>query len=150
MSKRPLQWLAALSLLGLMAGACSNGSTSTPKNRKPVVDTGLFPASQLNQAQNEGKPKYGGTVTFGMESAVLNYSPNNKVIQPSDLAVETSVFDSLMTTDDKDEPVLDNKDHKYNQLAETMKPSKDLKTWTLKLRSGIKFSNGDPSPPRRS
>ena len=102
MSKRPLQWLAALSLLGLMAGACSNGSTSTPKNRTGGPrDTGLYPASQLNKAQNEGTPTYGGTVTFGMESAVLNYSPNNKVIQPSDLALEVSVFDSLITSNDE-------------------------------------------------
>ena len=109
-----------------------------------VKDTSLYPASVLNKAQNEGTPKYGGTVTFGMESGVLNYSPNNKVIQPSDLAVEVSVFDSLITFDDKSQPVLDNSAHKYNQLADSLKPSKDLKTWTLKLRPGIKFSNGDP------
>lgn len=147
MSKRPLQWLAALCLLGLMAGACSsNGSTSSNNGGKKrvVKDTALYPASVLNKAQNEGTPKYGGTVTFGMESGVLNYSPNNKVIQPSDLAVEVSVFDSLITYDDKSQPVLDNSAHKYNQLADSLKPSKDLKTWTLKLRPGIKFSNGDP------
>lgn len=144
MSKRPLQWLAALSLLGVMAGACSNGGTSTSKKKKPLTDTGLFPAAKLNLAQNEGKPKYGGTVKFGMEAGVLNYAPNNKVIQPSDLAVVTSVFDSLITTDDKDAVVLDNKDHKYNQLADSIAPSKDLKTWTLKLRAGVKFSNGEP------
>jgi ABC-type transport system substrate-binding protein len=146
-SKRPLQWLAALCLLGLMAGACSsNGSTSSNngKKKRVVKDTSLYPASVLNKAQNEGTPKYGGTVTFGMESGVLNYSPNNKVIQPSDLAVEVSVFDSLITYDDKSQPVLDNSAHKYNQLADSLTSSKDLKTWTLKLRPGIKFSNGDP------
>ena len=144
MSKRPLQWLAALSLLGLLAGACSNGSTSTAKKHRSVQDTGLYPADVLNKPQHVGTPRRGGTVTFGLEAAVLNYSPNNKVIQPSDLQVESSVFDSLITSDDHDLSVLDNTDHKYNQLADSLKPSKDLKTWTLKLRPGIKFSNGDP------
>ena len=144
MSTRPLQWLAALSLLGFMAGACSNGSTGTTRARKAVKDTGLYPADVLNEPQHVGTPRRGGTVTFGMESAVLNYSPNNKVIQPSDLQVETSVFDSLITSDDKGLSVLDNTDHRHNQLADSLEPSKDLKTWTLKLRPGIRFSNGDP------
>ncbi len=148
-SKRPLHWMAGLALLGVLAGACSNGSTSKT-NTKPAPNdgtTGLFPSSQLNKPQHTGTPKRGGTMKFGMESTVLNYSPNNSVIQPSDLELVTSVFDSLITYDSNNEPVLDNTDHKYNQLADTLTADKvdgkvSGKSWTLKLRPGIKFSNG--------
>ena len=134
-SKRPLQWIAILMMFGLVAGACSNGSTGkSAAVKKGDAAGGLYPISALNKAQHTGTPKEGGTVKFGMESAVLNVSPNQSVIQPSDLAVATSVFDALTTFDTKGEPV--------GQLAKSVVGSNNFKTWTVTLKSNLKFSNG--------
>ncbi len=158
-SKKPLKWIAALCVLTLLVGACSNdnssgpakeGSQGTGNGTGEAADAGLFPKDIVNQPVHEGTPRQGGTLTFGLESTVLDTSPNANVIQPADVQMAYAVFDPLVTYGDaKDDefagnPVTDNADHRYNQLADKLVPSDDLKTWTLTLRSGIEFSNGKP------
>ncbi len=128
--------LSIVLMLGLITGACSNGSGS--KSRSPVkertTDESLFSPEEINAPQHVGTPVRGGSIKFGLEGAVLNYSPNQNVIQPPDLQVVTSVFDALVSFDENNEPV--------GHLAESVTGSKDFKTWTVKLRKGVKFSNG--------
>lgn len=155
MSRRLVRFIAVLSILGLLAGACSNdnGSTKTNNgkgNSNGSTNTpgtgGLFPQELVNKAVHDGTPKRGGTLTFGVESDFLAFSPNQNVIQPSDVQMASAAFDSLITYGDEGKfkgiPVTDNTDHHYNQLADKLVPSKDLKTWTLTLRKGLKFANG--------
>ncbi len=123
-------------LVGLVAGACSNDSnkkTTTTKPGDTEAPTGLYPASELNQAQHEGTPKRGGTAKFGLESAVLNISPNQSIIQPADLQLTVAVFDALVRYDDENKPT--------GEIAKSFSHSDDNKTWTVKLRDDVKFSN---------
>lgn len=148
MPSRPVKILAVLMLVGLLAGACSNDSgekASSKKGGDKSTDSGLlYPEDKLNLPQHEGTPKRGGTVKFGLESAVLSYSPNGKPIQPADLQVVTSVFDPLISFDAKGSPIVTAKgnDNTVQQLAESLTPNATLDQWTLKLKPGIKFSNG--------
>lgn len=144
-------------LLAFGASACSNGSStkttsgSNPKGNDGTTapTEGLFPASIVNKAVHEGKPTRGGSLTFGTESDVLDVSPNQNVIQPSDVQMAMAVFDPLISYGDQGKfagvPVTDNADHAYNQLADSItSENDDLTHWTLKLRKGLKFANGVP------
>ncbi len=153
MTKKLLQWIAVLSVLGLLAGACSNnksGTSTSPNNSNNSLpnQSGLFPQSVVNQPVHTGTPKKGGSLTFGVESEILDVSPNQNVIQPSDVEMANAVFDPLLSYGtkgkDKGVPVLDNSNHYYNQLADKLTSSNNLRTWTLTLRKGVKFSDGTP------
>jgi peptide/nickel transport system substrate-binding protein len=161
-SKKPLKWIAALCVLALVVGACSNDSKSntqggggsqgtTSGTGSNTGDAGLFPSDIVNQPVHKGTPKPGGTLTFGVESDILDVSPNANVIQPADVQMAYAVFDPLLTYGDPDDkqfagvPVTDNTNHRYNQLADKItSQNNDLQHWTLTLRKGVKFSNGKP------
>ena len=138
--KRSIRWISLLAVCSIAAVACGNGSTSRSTGPsgaatlKGAQAGGLYPLSDLNKAQHVGTPKRGGTIKFGLESALLNSSPNTSVIQPADLAVVTSVFDALVTYNAKGGTI--------GQLASSVVGSNNFKTWTVKLRPNIKFSNG--------
>ncbi len=158
MSTKRLKWFAPLLVLALVIGACSNegsnqgeGPGNTTEGTGTPADAGLFPQEIVNQPVHEGTPTRGGTMTFGLESDVLDVSPNGNVIQPADVQMAYAVFDPLLTYGDPDDeewagvPVLDNSDHHYNQLADKLvSENDDLQHWTLTLREGITFSNGEP------
>jgi len=75
----------------------------------------------------------GGTVTFSMRVAKID----NPAATDTDYCanIVRQVCDYLTRT------TADNVTHPW--LLESWKPSDDLKTWTLTLRRGIKWSNGD-------
>src|SRR6185503_19874273 len=61
--------------------------------------------------------KSGGSITLGLE-------------------LDIPVFDTLVSLDDKGETV--------PRLSLSWSHSDDFKTWTFKLRSGVKFQDGTP------
>ncbi len=158
-SRRWLRFGAGVCALALLAGACSNNDTSSRPSSTNTGGTatpseqssGLFPADIVNQPVHDGTPSEGGAITWGVESDILDVSPNQNVIQPADVQMAYAVFDPLLTYGDPDDdefkgqPVTDNTDHHYNQLADKMvSDNDDLQHWTLTLRKGVKFSNGKP------
>ncbi len=157
MNRRVLRFSAVLCTLALLVGACSNdtsGGTSSSKKSgasgsQSTETSGIFPADTVNKAVHEGTPKRGGTLTWGLESDVLDVSPNQSPIQPADVQMASAVFASLITWGDhgkfKGMAVTDNTDHAYDQLADSLtSENNDLIHWTLTLRKGVKFSNGKP------
>lgn len=140
----------------VLIGACSNDSkTSKPAPGATTTNAdepaGLFPADIVNQPVREGTPQSGGSITWGVESDILDVSPNQNVIQPADVQMASAVFDPLVTYGDPDDPdysripVLKNTEHHYNQLADSLESENDdLVHWKLTLREGITFSNGAP------
>lgn len=149
MSKTKLaERVAVIVTVTTLAVACSNnGGGTTTRHTKPVNGpqshaSALFDTASVNAPVHEGNPSRGGSITFGLESDVLNVSPNQSLLQPADQQVASAVFASLVSFDDKGIPVTDETDHHANQLAETVTHTPDLRTWTVKLRAGLKFSNG--------
>ncbi|HET8930777.1 MAG TPA: ABC transporter substrate-binding protein, partial [Acidimicrobiales bacterium] len=152
-----LRLSAALCALALLVGACSNdNSPQSTSSTKPgagapgdTEQAGIFPADTVNQAVHDGTPKRGGSITWGVESDILDVSPNQSPIQPADVQMANAVFAPLISWGDHGDfegmAVTDNTDHAYNQLADTItSQNDDLVHWTLTLRKGAKFSNGKP------
>jgi len=92
-------------------------------------------ASATAPSQNGGKPKTGGSITYGLEAPTTNFCLPNAQLAISGIAVTTAVYDTLTVPD---------KDGKYvPYLAESVNPSPDYMSWTIKLRPGIQFHNGE-------
>jgi peptide/nickel transport system substrate-binding protein len=81
--------------------------------------------------------KQGGSITVGLELDIPGFDPLK--VGVFDTAAETAaaaIFDTLTYLDDKGEP--------QPKLALSWTHSDDYKTWTFKLRPGVKFHDGTP------
>ena len=81
--------------------------------------------------------KPGGTITVGLELDIPGFDPLKVgVFDTSAETAAAAIFDTLTTLDDKGEP--------QPKLALSWSHSDDFKTWTYKLRPGVKFQDGTP------
>ena len=81
--------------------------------------------------------KQGGSITVGLELDIPGFDPLKVGVY--DTSAETAaaaIFDTLTTLDDKGEA--------RPKLALSWTHSDDFKTWTFKLRPGVKFQDGTP------
>ena len=86
---------------------------------------------------NPGTPQKGGTITYGLEGKTTAFCPPRGQWAISGIMVASAVYDTL--TQPTDQP---NVYAPY--LAKSVTGSADYKTWTIVLRSGIKFQDGEP------
>jgi peptide/nickel transport system substrate-binding protein len=86
----------------------------------------------LSQGQ-ESKPKYGGTLSFGIERDISTLNPF-VLMRSTDLYVRSLIYESLLDEDLKGNIIAG--------LAESWNVSKDGLRYTFKLRRGVKFHNG--------
>jgi len=81
------------------------------------------------------KPQYGGTVSIGVESEATGLRPWEDACSSPCLIFMQAVHDRLMEQTYTGD---------YSpQMAESLTPNDDYTVWTMVLRSGITFSNGD-------
>jgi peptide/nickel transport system substrate-binding protein len=81
--------------------------------------------------------KQGGSVTVGLELDIPGFDPLKVgVFDTSAETAAAAIFDTLVVLDDKGQP--------QPRLALSWTPSEDYKTWTFKLRPGVKFHDGTP------
>jgi len=81
--------------------------------------------------------KQGGTLTVGQELDIPGFDPLRVgVYDTSANTAAAAIFDTLTTLDDKGEV--------RPKLALSWTHSDDFKTWTFKLRPGVKFHDGTP------
>src|SRR2546421_3081935 len=81
--------------------------------------------------------KQGGSITVGLELDIPGLDPLKVGVY--DTAAESAaalIFDTLTRLDESGKPV--------PKLAESWTHSDDYKTWTYKLRAGVKFHDGTP------
>src|SRR5919199_1101390 len=90
----------------------------------PVVD--------LAAARSAGPVRRGGTMKMATTSPPTIEPP--ALIDAPRIALGQLVGEYLVTVDDKL--------HLHPQLATSWKPSESFKTWTVHLRQGVKFHNG--------
>ena len=97
-----------------------------------VTAFALVPLAPPAQAQ-----KPGGSVTVGLEFDIPGFDPLKVgVYDTSTEIAAASVFDTLTYLDEKGQAA--------PKLAASWTHSDDYKTWTFKLRQGVKFHDGTP------
>ena len=93
---------------------------------------GLYLFAGAAQAQ-----KPGGSITVGLELDIPGFDPLKVgVFDTAALTAAAALFDTLTYLDDKGVP--------QPKLAVSWDHSDDFKTWTFKLRPGVKFHDGTP------
>src|ERR1700759_2482180 len=81
--------------------------------------------------------KSGGSITVGQELDIPGFDPLKVgVYDTSANTAAAAIFDALTTLDDKGDA--------QPKLALSWSHSDDFKTWTFKLRPGVKFHDGTP------
>jgi ABC-type transport system substrate-binding protein len=140
-SKLPIL-CALLIVFALIAASCggndsgdkSAGKTTTTK--AGTGGTGNGTDSEFNQPEQEGTPAPGGSIVFGVESNIASLDPAGSLAQPSDILTALAIYDHLIDYDAKGNLTA--------SLATDWSSSDDLKTWTIKVRTDVKFSDGTP------
>jgi|GEM_PF-2370511 len=133
---RTASWLSVAAAGALLLTACGGpapgtgpapaGSAGAPA--AAGVGTNAFGGQQLEV----GTPTDGGTLRFGISTAIESLD-NANPIGSSIATVTFQIYDQLLKFDADGKVV--------PELAESM-TSKDLKTWTMKLPTGVKFHDG--------
>lgn len=105
-----------------------------------VVDELLAGASTAVVGVNKGKPKLGGTLKVGLSSDVSNYHIFNGAqgkMDSSGFNVANALYDPLFVSSKNGKTWLP-------MLALSATPNSNYTVWTVKLRQGVSFTNGDP------
>ena len=123
--------MALVVALSIITAACTGNDAA-----EPPQNTTDPPESTVSAATTTTPPKVGGSVKMGMFSETAGLDPvvtnGGGTTGNTELA---AIYDTIMrydTTTKKFEP----------QTADSLTPNGDGSEWTLKLRSGIKFSDG--------
>ena len=109
----------ALSAGGLLASCGSSSSSS----------------SHAASSAASSAPKHGGTLHAGLTggSSSDTLDPNT-IVNNTDYARVANLYEGLVWVNADAQP--------YYRLAEEMTPNKDATVWTIRLRSGVTFHNG--------
>jgi peptide/nickel transport system substrate-binding protein len=126
--KAPFFFIALLTLIALVVAACGGSSSGGGSSSS---------TSGGGSSTDGGKPQYGGTITYGLEGKTTAFCPPRAQWAISGIMVANAVYDTL--TRPTDDP---NTYAPY--LAESVTPSNNYMTWTIKLRPNIKFQDGEP------
>ncbi|HEY3724338.1 MAG TPA: ABC transporter substrate-binding protein [Acidimicrobiia bacterium] len=121
--RRTLTFLALLSSLAIVAAACGGGGSSSS-------------GGGSGGGSAEGKPTPGGTLTYGLEGKTTDFCIPSAQLAISGIMVVTAVYDTL-TAPTQDPNVY------APYLAKSVTHNADYTQWTIGLRSGIKFQDGE-------
>jgi peptide/nickel transport system substrate-binding protein len=115
------------------APGTSTPGTSTPGTSTPGTST---PGTSTPGTEPAGTPTRGGTITIGVETETDRFDPGNGDITVTARAVHHLVYGSLTaaTPDGQWVPY----------LAESVTPNADATEWTITLRPGLTFHDGNP------
>ncbi|WP_182359604.1 ABC transporter substrate-binding protein [Tomitella gaofuii] len=134
--------LAALAAAVLVTGCASGGggdAGSEGGTSKAASDgAGAFTPGLVNVQENEGDVVRGGTLTYGVQALAPVLDPGKQGASRGGTGGDAAaaVYGVLMKYDPDSGEFAP-------QLAESLTSDDDV-TWTLKLRDGVKFSDGTP------
>jgi peptide/nickel transport system substrate-binding protein len=120
--------LAAGLVVGLVVAACApaddpEGAVGEPADDDQTVD-------------EPGDPEQGGSVTVGLEAETAGWAPWSDTWAPPGWMVARSFYDTLLDRNEDGEP--------EPFLAEAFEPNDEFTVWTLTLREGVEFHDGEP------
>lgn len=119
---------------GVLFAACASPGNSNPS----AGSSGDTVRNGIVGAQTEGTPAQGGTLSFAAYSSATSLDPAKTpalgTIGGTEMA---ALYDVLVRYDIA-------QDQYVPQLAQSLEPSPDARSWTLRLRPGVTFSDGTP------
>ncbi|HEX2738548.1 MAG TPA: ABC transporter substrate-binding protein [Acidimicrobiia bacterium] len=122
-------------MLAIAAGACGSSSKSanpTSTTQSAAVQKGA--ASLINEGS---KPRYGGSLVYGVEAETAGgYCLPQGQLAISGIMVTDAIYDTLTV------PNAAGTDY-VPYLAKSVTPNATYDEWTITLRPGIKFQNGE-------
>lgn len=124
----PIALVAVAVFVSGCGDSTSDESTGGTSTQPPVTSVATTAAKS---------PQQGGSITIGQFSPLGGFDPVNSLGGSGTVGgVElTAIYDTILTRDA-------NTGAYVPRTAESMTPSSDFLTWTLKLKSGIKFTDG--------
>jgi peptide/nickel transport system substrate-binding protein len=102
----------------------------------------MFAAATVGGAANAasspraGAQKSGGNITFGLEAETTDYCLSRAQLANSGIEVATAIYEELTVPNDKGVAV--------PYLAKAVTPNTNFTQWTISLRPGISFQDGEP------
>ncbi len=120
--------LAAGLVVGLVVAACA--PAEDPEG--PVGE----PADDEETVDEPGDPVHGGSVTVGIEAETAGWAPWSDTWSPPGWMVARSFYDTLLDRNEDGEP--------EPFLAESFEPNEEFTVWTMTLREGVEFHDGEP------
>jgi peptide/nickel transport system substrate-binding protein len=128
------EFLRFSTLLGLSAStAYFAAACGAPATEEEVIMTEEATAPTEEPAAPTGGIKRGGTFTRAMELQQIDHPARFSWVQQANVVRQVAEYLTETGPDNITRPI----------LLEKWEASEDLKTWTLNLRQGIKFNNGD-------
>jgi peptide/nickel transport system substrate-binding protein len=127
---RRATWLPLLLALALVAGACGGGDdedTTDTTRGGGVVD---------EDVESTSDPVPGGALVYGIGAETDGWNPVRNAWAPEGIQVARAVYDPLAMFDP------DGVAQPF--LAESIEANAEYTEWTIRLRSGVTFHNGDP------
>ena len=126
------EFLRMATLLGMSAGAAMVAAQCNVPVQ-PAAPAPEQPAAGEQPAAATGAIKRGGTFTKAMELQLIDHPARFSWVQQANVVRQVAEYLTETGPDNITRPF----------LLESWEASEDVKTWTLKLRQGVKFNNGD-------
>ena len=118
-------------LVGALLAACASDGA-------PDVDAEAAGADDEQQAAGEpsGEPRHGGSIAVALEAETAGWAPWQDSWANAGSLVSTAFYDRIAGRDEDGQvqPV----------LAEAIEPDEDFMAYTITLREGIEFHDGEP------
>ncbi|MCT1864551.1 peptide ABC transporter substrate-binding protein [Dietzia sp. HMSC21D01] len=129
--KRTTGAMAVLAAAALTLSACGGGGDES------TSAAGGAEGQAPDQSERCTEDLAGGTITVGEFSMLPSFAPGQGQYGVRGGAQSAAVYDRLMVWNPEAEEF-------EPKLAESLEANDDNTVWTLKLRDGVTFSNGDP------
>jgi peptide/nickel transport system substrate-binding protein len=126
--------LSIIGALTFLAAACGSSKSSGSAGGT----TSSLGAGANQTIAPSGTPKLGGTITVGLEAEDSGYNPANPQTRwdISGTEVGLAIYDPMVAFDPEG--------NWKPYLAKSFVPNADYTKWTVTMRSGITFQNGEP------
>lgn len=131
------RWIALVSLVSVMAivavacgkSSSSGGQSAQPSNTEAPTNITVAPS---------GNPKTGGSITVGLEADESGFNPASASTRwdISGTEIGLAIYDPITAFDAQGNP--------QPYLAKSFEHNATYTEWTITMRSGISFQNGQP------
>lgn len=131
---RPWHTLVAVLVVVAAVGAACGGGSEDRVDDDPADEEELRDTTAIT-LETEGEPQRGGKIVYGVEAETDGWNPTANRWAISGNLIGAAVYDPLAAFD------ADSEIQPY--LAESFEADDTFKDWTITLREGVTFHNGD-------